>query len=199
MIFDNNSDFLYINRYEGTEVYSVSDAFWQLLECRPSNLELYLPYASDDHKEILKSYITRPEHHERRLFFSIFCDAVTQLEDSAYTFRNLNLEISYLTKNLKIEALTKGFKVKQTDENKEDFETNIYTCTHESTSNNCIEIIERKEDDLKVKLQFSIDDDACKDSPSRIAQLTAWFKHEKSLKIASSWMGNENDIAILPD
>jgi hypothetical protein len=152
---------LYIERFNGLEEYEIGNAYWNLYQDKSKiNLCIYL----DSNKGIKLN------------------------EDLADIFQMLHWELNLVVKFLKEDQLNKGYNVKipnSYDEGLGGWITNFYYFEHEGSENNQIEILERKNDKLLIKITGEIIDVNYYDDSKPKSKLTAitWFtKNTKNLR-----------------
>lgn len=191
----NEIGVVYVKRFNGNETYRIDSAIWQLLGYQPSFQAMVREeYAKKN--EIL-NFLVRPENHQKRLFFRFSCQPLQQQDDTENRINDWSVEISYLSENLSYLKLVQGFKLIQTLDNENDFETNMYFGDHQEATANKIEILDRQDTTLKVKLKFATEDFNGYYDPKQEVELIAYFKHSSNSTIDSSWMG-EDEIALFP-
>lgn len=155
---------LFMKRFNGIEQYQVKETFWNLYN-DAGMITLCLSLSSDK--------------------------AIEQEEDTASFFGLLSWELNLIDEKLADNKLQAGFSAvipEAYDESKEGWITNFYYSSHEGSDNNKIEILDRKDDQLLLKLTGEIMDVNYYDNSKPKSQLLleAWFEHdEKTMRSMS--------------
>jgi len=157
----SNSNELLMKRFNGDEKYKIKTATWNLYK---------------DNGLMNLCFLVESE------------EAIAQSEDTASFFQLLNWELNLVGKTIEENHLKGGFAAKIPEAYNEELDgwlTNFYFAEHEGSENNCIEILDRRYDELLIRITGEINDvnyyDGSKPRSKVVVQ--AWFKkNENTLK-----------------
>lgn len=157
---DTVQPLLKLNRFCGQELHPVTKAIWNIYYDEDLNMQNLCIYLDADYGTVLN-------------------------EDTKDLAAHPNWELNYLAKDMTKESLCSGFKFIIPEGYNEDnggWITNFYYCEHEGTDNNTIEILDRKEGKLLIRLTGETIDVNYYDGskPNTKLFVETWFSYDES-------------------